>query len=96
MAMTSEERTARKFLDAFARIDFSPREFAYYITRAGYLYQFILWKVIYHLMVFWSLDMERGETKGSDKYLRQTIHAAQIRELMDLQSARSDDDEDWE
>jgi hypothetical protein len=84
-ARSSEERTALKFLDAFGRFDFDAERFAYYITRAGYNYQFVLWRVVKHIIVCWTLDLERGEDKGNPDYLRQTIHARQILDLIEKQ-----------
>jgi len=91
MAKTYEERTAGRFLDVFNRLDFKPTEFAYYMTRAGSVYQAIMWKVVRHLIEFWAMDLERGEDKGSDAYLRQTIQAQQILELMERQDLLNSD-----
>ena len=86
MAKTSEERIAQRLIDtAFSRIDFEPREFAYYFTRAGYNFQFVMWKVIQNLMKFWAMELEKGSDKGNEEYLRLTIRAAQIHELMEEQ-----------
>lgn len=91
MAKTYEERTAGRFLDVFNRLDFKPSEFAYYMTRGGYVYQAIMWKVIRHMMEFWTMDLEKGEDKGNSTYLRQTVFAAQILELMEEQEQSIED-----
>lgn len=85
MAKTNEERAAAKFLDVFNRLDFNPHAFAYYFTRCGYVYQEIMWKVIKHMMECWANDLDMGEDKGSKDYLRQTIFARQVLDLMNNQ-----------
>lgn len=85
MAKSSEERIAGRLLDQIGNLGFEPSRFAYYITRAGYNYQFILWKLVRHLMENWAVDYESGVDKGSTDYLRQTIHARQILDLMEKQ-----------
>jgi hypothetical protein len=92
MAKSYEERTAGRFLEVFNRLDFKPAEFAYYMTRGGYVYQAIMWKVIKHMMEFWQMDLEKGDDKGNKTYLRQTIFAAQIVDLMNQQERSIDED----
>ena len=84
-ARSSEEKTATKFLDAIGRLDFDVEKFAFYITRAGYNYQFVLWRMVRHMIVCWTIDLESGEDKGSPEYLRLTIHARQILDLIEKQ-----------
>jgi hypothetical protein len=86
MAKSSEERAAQRFLDTFNRLDFNASEFAYYFTRAGWVYQGIMWNVVRHLMEHWANDLDVGEDKGGHApYVRQTIFARQILDLMEEQ-----------
>lgn len=84
-ARSDEEKTATRFLDSIGKLDFDVEKFAFYITRAGYNYQFLLWRMVRHLIVCWTIDLESGEDKGSPEYLRQTIHARQILDLIEKQ-----------
>ena len=85
--VSAEERLARKVYDEIGHLAFDEKRFAEYLSRCGYLIQLRLWKVVKSLMEFWvrELDNNTDKIKDSDEFLRQTIWAAQILELMQEQ-----------
>lgn len=85
--VSAEERLARKVYDEIGHLGFEEKKFAEFLSRCGYLIQFKLWKVVKHLMEFWVRELEGNsqKVKDSDEFLRQTIWAAQVLELMQEQ-----------
>lgn len=85
--LSAEQRLADQVYKAIGHLAFDEKDFADYLSRCGYLIQLRLWKVVKYLMHYWVKELESNsqKVKDSDEFLRQTIWAAQVLELMQEQ-----------
>lgn len=83
-ARSIEEKLATRMFETFARLDFSPEQCAYYLSRCGWQIQQVAFRFVKGLILQWTMDYDAGETKGgSDEYLILTMRARQLQDLIE-------------
>lgn len=81
--MSIEQKLADSMHSTLMRMDFSPEDFALYVHRCGWKMQEVLFNVLVRLVEHWTIDYDNGIDRGSPEYLRMTVFARQLQDVID-------------